>query len=171
MAQNPAYDLFVLIDAEVPEDGRGRIVDAVKGQIDSGDGDLKGHSDWGVRKLAYEINHRGEAHYHLFQLEASRDLIAALEHALAIDDAVLRHRFIRLPGAAPAEPPRAPAPYRPMTAGEGRPRDGERRSRDGEGRNGGSRDGGSRDGGESRPRDGGEGRPREADQASETPSG
>ena len=34
-------------------------------------GTLKGDADWGMRRLAYEIDHRPEAHYHLFQFEAT----------------------------------------------------------------------------------------------------
>src|SRR5947207_12586346 len=101
-----AYDLLVLIDADAPEERRDGIVDSVKRQIEAGDGDLKGDADWGVRKLAYEIDHRPEAYYHLFQLEATSELLKQLEHNLAIDDVVLRHRVIRLPGAAPDRAPR-----------------------------------------------------------------
>jgi small subunit ribosomal protein S6 len=112
MAEKPAYDLLVLIDADAPEERRTGIVDAIKKQIQSGDAELKGDSDWGVRKLAYEIEHRPEAHYHLFQLEASPEVLKQLDHSLSIDDVVLRHRLIRLPGAAPETPPK-PAPTGP----------------------------------------------------------
>jgi small subunit ribosomal protein S6 len=66
----PAYDLFVLLDPETPEDRRTELVAQVRSQIDSG-ATLKGDADWGMRRLAYEIDHRGEAQYHLFQFHAS----------------------------------------------------------------------------------------------------
>jgi small subunit ribosomal protein S6 len=112
MASQRAYDLLVLIDADVPEERRGQILDGIKKQIDSGDGELKADVDWGVRKLAYEIQHRGDAYYHLFQLEAGAELLKQLEHSLSIDDAVLRHRIIRLPKGVPDRPPR-PTPSAP----------------------------------------------------------
>jgi small subunit ribosomal protein S6 len=111
----PAYDLFVLIDADAPEERREQILEAIKKQIDSGDGELKADVDWGVRKLAFEIAHRGDAYYHLFQLEARPELLNQLEHSLAIDDAVLRHRIIRLSKGVPASPPR-PSPSTPRPA-------------------------------------------------------
>jgi small subunit ribosomal protein S6 len=112
MPDQAAYDLLVLIDADAPEERRAQIVEAIKQQIASGDGEIKGDSNWGVRKLAYEIGHRPEAYYHLFQLEARPELLKQLEHSLAIDDAVLRHRIIRLRRGAPDEPPKPPAPSR-----------------------------------------------------------
>jgi hypothetical protein len=59
-----------------------------------------------MRKLAFEIDHRREAQYHLFQFEAAPEMLRQLDRTLSIDDSVLRHRIIRLPGEAPASPPR-----------------------------------------------------------------
>jgi small subunit ribosomal protein S6 len=121
-----AYDLFVLLDPSVEEERRAGIVSRLREQIEAGGGAIKGDADWGLRKLAYEIDHKPEAQYHLFQIEASPDLIKNIEHSLSIDDAVMRHRVIRLPKGAPAETPK-PAPASaapPVGAGEesGRPR-------------------------------------------------
>jgi small subunit ribosomal protein S6 len=131
MPPQPSYDLMVLLDPEVPEDTRAGIVERIKGQIGSGDATLKGDSDWGMRRLAYEIDHRTEAQYHLFQFQAGPDVLNELDRSLSIDDAVLRFRTIRLPGEAPEVPPPAPPhapPERPRR--EDRGRDGERGRRD-----------------------------------------
>jgi small subunit ribosomal protein S6 len=119
MPSQAAYDLLILLDPAVPEERRDEIVKRIRDQVQSGGGTVKGDADWGLRKLAYEIGHRPEAQYHLFQIEASPDLLKQLEHNLSIDDAVIRHRVIRLPKGAPAETPvpRA-APQRPMGEGE-----------------------------------------------------
>jgi small subunit ribosomal protein S6 len=132
----PAYDLMVLIDPDIPEERRTAIVDDIKKRIDSADGALKGDAAWGMRKLAYEINHRPDAYYHLFQLEASPELLKTLEHSLAIDDAVLRHRIIRLPKGVPDKTPTPSQPGResdharrregpPADSGAGAPEAGE----------------------------------------------
>jgi small subunit ribosomal protein S6 len=109
MKGSPAYDLMILIDAEAPDDQRAAIIDDVRKQI-SGGGALKGDADWGRRKLAYEIDHRPEAHYHLFQFEARSELLNQLNRNLSILDAVVRHRIIKLTKGVPEETPRAPAP-------------------------------------------------------------
>jgi small subunit ribosomal protein S6 len=116
----PAYDLFVLIDPEVPEERRADMVEEIRKRINAGDGTLTGDVEWGTRKLAYEISHRSDAYYHLFQLEASPDLLETLRRSLAIEDGVLRHRIMRLPKGAPAEPPQPPAPRHAEPVREGK---------------------------------------------------
>jgi small subunit ribosomal protein S6 len=106
MAENHSYDLLVLLDPEAPEDRRAGLVEQIKGQIDSGGATLKGDADWGMRKLSFEIDHRREAQYHLFQFQAPAPLLAQLDRNLSIDDSVLRHRIIRLPGDAPETTPK-----------------------------------------------------------------
>jgi small subunit ribosomal protein S6 len=118
MAHRTAYDLLILIDPEAPEERRSSIVEGVKKQISAGDGTLKGDADWGVRRLAFEIRHRPEAHYHLFQLEAGPELLDQIRHSLAIDDGVLRHRLIRLDKGAPDKPPTPPVSSRPAPRAE-----------------------------------------------------
>jgi small subunit ribosomal protein S6 len=118
MAEQPAYDLMVLIDPDITDERRDAIVQEVKRQIESGKGRLAGDVEWGVRRLAFEIDHRPQAYYHLFQLEAEPELLDQLRHMLAIDDAVLRHRLIRLERGIPETPPRPspPADRRPEGA-------------------------------------------------------
>ena len=136
MPPKPSYDLMVLLDPEAPEDARAAIVERIKGQIESGDATLKGDADWGMRRLAYEIDHRTEAQYHLFQFQAAPDVLNELDRTLSIDDIVLRFRTIRLPGEAPDTPPPAPPaapPERPRREDRGRRDD---RGRDDRGRDG-----------------------------------
>jgi small subunit ribosomal protein S6 len=111
MPKPAAYDLFVLLDLESPDERRASVIDQVRRQLHER-GTLKGDVDWGTRKLAYEIDHRGEAQYHLFQFEAAPELLSELDRSLSIEDAVIRHRIIRLPGEAPDTPPK-PAPEEP----------------------------------------------------------
>jgi small subunit ribosomal protein S6 len=108
VADKPNYDLMVLLDPEAPEERRAELIEQIRGQIQSGDATLKGDADWGMRRLAYEIDHRAEAQYHLFQFEAAPDVLTSLDRSLSIEDAVLRFRTIRLPGDAPDETPPAP---------------------------------------------------------------
>jgi small subunit ribosomal protein S6 len=127
MPPQASYDLMVLLDPEAPEDARAGVLERVKRQIESGDATLKGDSDWGTRRLAYEIDHRTEAQYHLFQFQAAPELLTELGRSLSIDDIVLRFRTIRLPGEAPEVTPPAP----PHVAPEPRGRRDDRGRRDG----------------------------------------
>jgi small subunit ribosomal protein S6 len=116
---------MVLLDPEAPEERRAQLIEQIRGQIQSGESSLKGDADWGMRRLAYEIDHRTEAQYHLFQFEAAPDVLASLDRSLSIEDAVLRFRTIRLPGDAPEQTPQAP----PQSSFESGRREGRRDDR------------------------------------------
>src|SRR3954447_5943555 len=107
------YDLMILLDPNVPEERHSQILSQVQSMIE-GSGTLVGAHDWGLRKLAYEMDHRGEAGYHLFQFEGENPLLEQLDHTLKITDGVLRFRTIKLkPGSPAPAAPRGDAQARP----------------------------------------------------------
>ena len=112
------YDLMLMLDPNATDERRAEILQEVQSMIEA-DGKLVGVHDWGSRRMAFEIDHRGEAAYHLFQLEASPELLQRLDRGLKIADGVLRFRTIRLKPGAPLPPrPRADSPRgRDETAG------------------------------------------------------
>ncbi|MGI8803403.1 MAG: 30S ribosomal protein S6 [Solirubrobacteraceae bacterium] len=103
----PTYDLMLLLDLAATDEARAKVVADTKGAIEAG-GTLIGHHEWGARALAYEIEHRAQAEYHLIQFHANPALLASLGHTLRITDGVVRHRFIKLAPGTPG-PPRPPA--------------------------------------------------------------
>src|SRR3954454_1117850 len=107
----PLYDLMLLLDPGVPSDRQDTILRDVQGLLESG-GTLVGTHDWGMRRMTFEIDHRPDAAYHLFQFEAEGGgaLLERVDHSLKIMDGVLRHRIIRLKDGSP--PPPSPAPDR-----------------------------------------------------------
>src|SRR3954470_6777069 len=113
------YDLMLLVDPNAPEERQTQIIDQVRSMIE-GEGNIVGEHDWGLRKLAYEMDHRGEASYRLFQFEGENPLLERLGHTLKITDGVLRFRIIQLkPGSPPPPEPRSDAPPRPPRAARG----------------------------------------------------
>jgi small subunit ribosomal protein S6 len=107
----PLYDLMLLLDPGAPSDRQESILRDVQGLIESG-GKLVGSYDWGTRRMTFEIDHRPEAAYHLFQFETDGGgaLLERVDHSLKIMDGVLRHRIIRLKDGSP--PPSTPSPDR-----------------------------------------------------------
>jgi small subunit ribosomal protein S6 len=106
------YDLMILLDPNAPDERHAAIVTEVESMVTSG-GELVGHHDWGLRRLAYEIDHRPEAAYHLFQFKGAGELLDRLDQRLKITDGVLRFRIIRLkPGSPPPPSPREQSPRR-----------------------------------------------------------
>jgi small subunit ribosomal protein S6 len=105
----PLYDLMVLLDPGAPSDRQESILRDVQGLLESG-GKVVGNYDWGTRRMTFEIDHRPEAAYHLFQFETEPGgaLLDRVDHSLKIMDGVLRHRIIRLKDGSP--PPPVPRP-------------------------------------------------------------
>jgi ribosomal protein S6 len=105
----PLYDLMVLLDPGAPSDRQESILRDVQGLLESG-GNVVGNYDWGTRRMTFEIDHRPDAAYHLFQFETEPGgaLLDRVDHSLKIMDGVLRHRIIRLKDGSP--PPQVPRP-------------------------------------------------------------
>ena len=131
------YDLMLMLDPTAPEERRTAVLSETESMINSG-GELVTNDDWGTRRMAYEIDHRPEAEYRLYQFNGDNTLLERLNQRLRITDAVLRFRIIKVKPGQPTPPPpdhAGPAsPRRPRAPGHqgGRPR-GRRRARGGRG--------------------------------------
>ena len=98
------YDLMLMIDPTAPEDRRNTAVTEAESMINTG-GTLVGSYDWGQRRMAYEIDHRPEADYRLYQFEGDNALLERLNQRLRILDGVLRFRIIKAKPGQPVPPP------------------------------------------------------------------
>src|SRR4051812_49977847 len=95
------YDLMLLIDPNAPEERRTAAVSEAESLM----GDIVASDDWGQRRMAYEIDHRPEADYRLYQFNGDNDVLARLNQRLRINDAVLRFRIIKAKPGLPLPPP------------------------------------------------------------------
>jgi small subunit ribosomal protein S6 len=110
MAKPPIiYDLMLLLATSAPEERRAKIRADVEATITSGGGRIERDDDWGVRPLAYEINHLTDAEYHLLQFSGPPPLLDALSHSLKIADGVTRFRIIKVLSGTPPPPDPGPA--------------------------------------------------------------
>ncbi len=84
-----------MLDPGPDEAGRDVLAQDVKGRIE-GKGTLKHENNWGLRKMAYEIEQRNEADYRWFRFEGPSELLDELNHNLRIADGVLRFRIFKV---------------------------------------------------------------------------
>jgi small subunit ribosomal protein S6 len=98
------YDLMLLIDPNAPEERRTAAVSEAESLLNSG-GEIVASQDWGQRRMAYEIDHRPEADYRLYQFSGDNQLLERLNQRLRINDAVLRFRIIKAKPGQPLPPP------------------------------------------------------------------
>jgi len=89
-----------MLDPQLDAPEREGLAGDAKKQIEAA-GSLKHENNWGLRKLAYEINRRTEADYRWFRFEAGTDLLDSLDHNLKIADGVLRFRIFKVDPDAP----------------------------------------------------------------------
>jgi small subunit ribosomal protein S6 len=104
------YELVLMLDPGRDAPARDAIARQAREQIESA-GTLKHQSDWGLRKLAYEIDRCNEADYRWFRFEAPSGVLEELDHNLKIADGVLRFRVFRVDAKTPTTaPPATSAP-------------------------------------------------------------
>jgi small subunit ribosomal protein S6 len=104
-----AYEIMLLLDPELDDERQNEIVARARELVEGGGGAWQGHEPWGRRRLAYEIDKKGEAHYHLLNFESDPDTLGELTRVLRITDGAMRHMAVRRPAARRAPKP-APAP-------------------------------------------------------------
>jgi small subunit ribosomal protein S6 len=107
----PIYDLMVLLATSAEDERRARILADVEQTIADGGGTVELKQQWGTRRLAFEIDHVGDAEYHLLQFSGPPAVVETLSYNLKIADGVLRHRIIKVtPGTPPPPEPSASEP-------------------------------------------------------------
>jgi small subunit ribosomal protein S6 len=104
-AQNPTYDLMLLLDTASPEEQRTKVLGEAERILTSNGATITSQHDWGTRRTAFEIRHKKDAEYHLLQFEGGPEVPAALDRYLRITDGVVRFRVIKLKAGTPTEVP------------------------------------------------------------------
>jgi small subunit ribosomal protein S6 len=91
-----AYELMVIIDIELDDEVIDAQVKRVAELVTQRGGEVKSQERWGRRRFAYEINHKLEGYYVVYEFVGGSDL-DQLERALRLADEIVRHKVLRLP--------------------------------------------------------------------------
>jgi small subunit ribosomal protein S6 len=94
-----AYELMVIFDRDVEEVNRNPLIDQMTTVIEAGSGQVATTDDWGVRQFAYEIDHKHEGHYMVFEIVTEAAGLDDVDRMLRLADEIVRHKIIRLPDA------------------------------------------------------------------------
>ena len=89
------YEIMLLLDPELSEERGNEIIQRLRDSVESSGGNWDGHEPWGRRRLAYEIDHKSEAVYHLLLFTCSAETLAEITRVLKITDGVVRHLAVR----------------------------------------------------------------------------
>ena len=90
------YEVVVILDPELEERTVAPSLEAFLNVVQS-DGGTVGKVDvWGRRRLAYEINKKGDGIYALLDITCSPAAVAELDRQLSLNESVLRTKVMRL---------------------------------------------------------------------------
>jgi len=92
--QSRLYEMIVIANPTMDDDGFSGIVEKVKELVKTGGGEILISSLWGKRKLAYEIKKFKRAYYALLQFKLSAVSLKEVERKIKLDEGVLRHLTI-----------------------------------------------------------------------------
>jgi len=92
-----AYELMIILDGDLDDAGTEVGVKRISEQIAAKGGEIKSTDRWGKRRFAYEIDHKHDGYYTVFELLAEGTGLDELERQLRLADDVVRHKLIRLP--------------------------------------------------------------------------
>ena len=92
-----AYELMVICDGGLEESEVARVINQVTSEVETAAGTVAKTEKWGRRRFAYEINHKTEGFYVVFEIEAEPGALDTVDRNLRLADEVVRHKIIRLP--------------------------------------------------------------------------
>jgi small subunit ribosomal protein S6 len=98
------YEILLLLDPDLDEGRQNEIVMRTRELVERAGGSWDLHDTWGRRKLAYEIDHKGEGSYHLLQFTCEPEALEEVSRVLRIDDGVMRHMATRRIKGSPSRP-------------------------------------------------------------------
>ncbi len=90
------YENTVILDDTLSEEDLRAAIEKIKGVMQDAGGQIVKTDEWGMRKLAYELNKRKRGFYVLYSLKAPSSAIQRLEEFYKIYDPVMKHMVIRL---------------------------------------------------------------------------
>ena len=92
-----AYEMMVICDGDLEESAVAGGINQTTAQVESAGGTVAKTDKWGRRRFAYEINHKNEGSYVVFEIEAEPGALDGVDRNLRLADEVVRHKIIRLP--------------------------------------------------------------------------
>jgi len=88
------YECVFILRADLPEAEMATRVEKIGAIVAAHEGEITLQDHWGVRKLAYEIEHQNKGDYMLLRFRCQGTAVAEIDKLLRLDDRVLRHLVV-----------------------------------------------------------------------------
>ena len=92
-----AYELMIIIDSDVADIDVPAQMKRAEAWIAEEGGRIASTDNWGRRKFAYEINHKTEGTYVVWEIVTESAGLPNTERQLRLADEIVRHKLFRLP--------------------------------------------------------------------------
>ena len=92
-----AYELMIIVDSDVAEGDIPAVITRTEGLITEEAGRVASTDNWGRRRFAYEINHKLEGTYVVWEIVTESAGLPTTERQLRLADDIVRHKLFRLP--------------------------------------------------------------------------
>ena len=96
-----AYELMIIIDSDVVDIEIPKVISRTEALITEEGGRIASTDNWGRRKFAYEINHKSEGTYVVWEIVTESAGLPNTERQLRLADDIVRHKLFRLPEKKP----------------------------------------------------------------------
>lgn len=92
-----AYELMIIVDSDVVENDIPAVITRTEALITAEGGRIASTDNWGRRRFAYEINHKMEGNYVVWEIATESAGLPNTERQLRLADDIVRHKLFRLP--------------------------------------------------------------------------
>ncbi|MDE0701223.1 MAG: 30S ribosomal protein S6 [Acidimicrobiaceae bacterium] len=97
-----AYELMIIVDSDVDDGDIDAVISRVEGLIVDEGGRIASTDNWGRRRFAYEIQHKLEGTYVVWEIVTESAGLPNTERQLRLADDIVRHKLFRLPDSEAA---------------------------------------------------------------------
>ena len=92
-----AYELMIIVDSDVADTDIPAVITRTEGLVTDEGGRIASTDNWGRRRFAYEINHKSEGTYVVWEIVTDTPGLPTTERQLRLADEIVRHKLFRLP--------------------------------------------------------------------------
>ena len=92
-----AYELMIIVDTDVADADVPAVIARTEGLVTEEGGAIASTDNWGRRRFAYEIDHKFEGTYVVWEIVTDNPGLPNTERQLRLADDIVRHKLFRLP--------------------------------------------------------------------------
>ncbi|MBQ0026259.1 MAG: 30S ribosomal protein S6 [Lachnospiraceae bacterium] len=89
------YEFTLVLSSKIEDEERAQALQKVQDYITRFGGTLGETDEWGLKKLAYDIQGMSEAYYYFIHFESAADVPGQLEESVRIMEPVIRYLCVK----------------------------------------------------------------------------